>query len=429
VKAVAVMLGLVLGACVSPGGFVCETDQQCGGDGVCESTGFCSFDDDQCPSGRRYGEHAASGLASQCVGAASGRVVEIRAGSDHSCAREEEGGIWCWGRNEYGALGDGTFVDRNAPTRVLGIDDAVALAAGELHTCAIDDEGVVWCWGRNDRGQLGEGTNIDHNDAHMVIGLPMAAVEIGLGEYHSCARLQDGAVWCWGRNDRGQLGDGNTADSSSPVKTLSGGLALAVDGQHSCARTTEGVRCWGENRLGQLGVDSGGDPRDVLSPIAVAWLDPMAAIAAGGEHTCGLMSDGTVWCAGSNEYGQLGDGTEGKRTGPVQVSGLDDAVALSAGEWFNCARTTAGKIRCWGRSSRGELGNGARRDGAAPGAAVALQKDALVVSAGERHACAQTDDGCVWCWGSDEFGQLGAGGSGHRATPVRAQLGCWGAVP
>jgi len=241
-----------------------------------------------------------------------------------------------------------------------------------------------------------------------VVGLSNV-VELGLGEYHSCARDRDGHVWCWGDNTEGQLGDGTTDDSVVPVlvSRLSNAVRLAVDGHHSCAQRDDGeVMCWGSNQFGQLG---NGEQRDaVTAPLHLPWLDDASFIAAGGDHLCGLTSNHRVCCAGYNEYGQLGDGSRLDRSTPVPVQGLAGVTALVAGEWFSCARDSDGSARCWGRNVQGELGFAGGGSEARAGQRVGQLTHIVQLSAGERHACAQTSDGCVWCWGSNEYGQLGA---------------------
>ena len=233
------------------------------------------------------------------------------------------------------------LAERTAPTQTSSLGTAaVAIAAGPEHTCAILDDGTVSCWGRNYNGQLGDGTNTDITTDRNTptqtssLGTDRTAVAIGPGQYHTCALLDDGSVSCWGRNYDGQLGDGTNTNTRTPTQTSSLGgtaVAIAVGFHHTCALLDDGtVSCWGRNYNGQLGDGTTGRKK---SPTQTLSLGRTAvAIAAGIEHTCALLDDGSVSCWGRNNYGQLGDGTTGQRTAPTQTSSLGGtAVVITAG--------------------------------------------------------------------------------------------------
>lgn len=423
-------LAVCITACTSePPGFECTAAEQCtGGEaGACEITGYCSFASASCANGRRYGNYAAPHLRNQCVGdSSSGRFGETAAGSDHTCALEEGGDVWCWGRNDRGQLGDGTRSSIAMPVHVVGLLGVTVVAAGELHSCAIS-AGEVWCWGSNERGQLGDATNVDSPVPVRASSLD-DAVALGLGEYHSCAQTGGGDVWCWGANTEGQLGDGTTTDRNvpAPVSGVAEAKQLAVDGHHSCAQSRDGsVRCWGSNEFGQLGL--GSDAERYTTPQPIGWLTRARSIAAGGDHLCGLGIDRAVRCAGFNDHGQLGDGTRKDRRLPVTVAGLRGVDHIVAGEWFTCASQRGGhELRCWGRNEQGELGREGDDTEPRPGPPTQVGGRILHIAAGERHACAQTADGCLWCWGSNEYGQLARGdGDDDTAEPRPTRLSCW----
>ncbi|MGC9079924.1 MAG: RCC1 domain-containing protein, partial [Nanopusillaceae archaeon] len=193
------------------------------------------------------------------------------------------------------------------------------IAAGGSHTCALLSDGTVKCWGSNDDGQLGDGTNVYRHTPVIVQNLSNA-IAIAAGESHTCALLSDGTVWCWGYNAFGQLGYGTYfTDRYTPVKVqnLSNAIAIAAGGYHTCALLSDRtVWCWGSNYFGQLG---DGTREDRHTPVKVQNLSNVIAIAAGWYHTCALLYDGTVWCWGDNDDGQLGDGTNITRYTPVKV--------------------------------------------------------------------------------------------------------------
>ena len=192
------------------------------------------------------------------VPALPGSVISIAAGSAHMCALTTDGSIWCWGANFSGQLGDGTNVNRNTPVRVSGLLGGVLeIAAGSEHTCALTRGGALACWGANFAGQLGDGTTVKRNAPVMIVsGLSRPVTGIAAGSEHTCA-LVAGGVKCWGANFSGQLGDGTNVNRSTPVSVsgIAGGVSEVLAGSsHTCALSTSGAMvCWGANFSGQLG--------------------------------------------------------------------------------------------------------------------------------------------------------------------------------
>jgi alpha-tubulin suppressor-like RCC1 family protein len=225
------------------------------------------------------------------------------------------------------------------------------VAAGYRHTCALTGDGAVVCWGNGEYGTLGNGATTNSNAPVEVSGLASGVSAIDSGFYHACALTSDGRVTCWGNNERGQLGDGTTSNSSIPVEVdgLAGGVtAIAAGGGHTCAiGSDEGVKCWGNNEAGQLG---DGTTTDSGVPVDVADLaSGVSAIAAGAAHTCALTSFGGVMCWGADQLGQLGNGTDPGGFVPVNVSGLGSGVsAIAAGGVHSCALTNSRDVKCWG---------------------------------------------------------------------------------
>ena len=243
------------------------------------------------------------------------------------------------------------------------------------------------------------------------------------GDQHACALTSWGGVTCWGFNDTGQLGDGTTTSRNSPqgvVGLTAGVAAVAAGGGHSCALTTTGgVKCWGGNSAGQLG---DGTTTKRLSPVDVVGLSSgIASITAGYQHTCARTTAGGVKCWGLNDYGQLGDGTTTNRNTPVNVSGLASGIAsVSAGHQHGCALTSSGGGRCWGRGTLGQLGDGAGTSSSTPTFVTYYGSSGLAsISAGGNHTCGVTALGAANCWGLNQMGQLGDGTTvGGRLVPV-----------
>lgn len=354
------------------------------------------------------------------VGTPLNDVLQVAAGSGHTCVLTTGGGVKCWGANNRGQLGDGTTTARTTAVDVSGLSSEVsAITAGSSHTCALTEAGGVKCWGRNVDGRLGDGTTTDRWTAVDVIGLSSGVVAIAAGHFHTCALTNRGGAKCWGYNSRGQLGDGSTTDrlTAIDVNGLNSGVSAIVASQiHTCAITVGGgVKCWGGNSFGALG---DGTTADRLTPVDTIGLSSgISAIATGLTHTCALPTDGRVKCWGSNSFGQLGDGTTANRLTPLDVSGLSNRTsAIAADQAHTCALTTLGGVKCWGANFEGQLGDGTTMDRFAPVDASGLTSGVSAIEAGWYHTCALSTDGGVKCWGDNLFGQLGDGSLPYRST-------------
>ncbi len=354
--------------------------------------------------------------------AAADTAAKMAAGSGHTCALTAGGGVVCWGRNDYGQLGDGTTTYQPTPVAVSGLASGVtAIAAGNDHTCALTAGGGVVCWGFNGDGELGDGTTTDQWTPVAVSGLTSGVKAIAAGGWHTCAVTAADAVVCWGWNGYGQLGDGTTTDSLTPVAAsglASGVASVAAAGYHTCARTALGAAlCWGDNSVGQIG---DGTTTQRETPTGVSGLSSgVATIAAAGYHTCAVTSGGAALCWGWNDYGQLGDGTTTQREKPTAVSGLTSGVAsIAVGAYQSCALTSGGGVLCWGANWYGQLGDGTTTQRETPVAVSGLASGVASLTGGVYHTCAVTTAGAGTCWGSNIDGQLGDGTTTDRWTPT-----------
>jgi len=252
---------------------------------------------------------------------------ESTAGGFHSCALVYRVGVMCWGYNASGQLGNNSTTDSTTPVVISGLDVYLtAISAGGEHTCALGVSGGVVCWGNNGHGQLGDKSRVDRHIPVAVSGLSQGVAQIAAGGTHTCALTKEGAVKCWGWNEKGQLGDNSTVDRSTPVDVVGlgrGVKAIAAGGHHTCALTGGGgVKCWGYNESGQLG---DGSRTDRSTPVDVVGLSQgVSAIAAGLYHTCALGEMGWVKCWGLNNSGQVGNGEVGNTIlRPANVSGFE----------------------------------------------------------------------------------------------------------
>jgi alpha-tubulin suppressor-like RCC1 family protein len=276
-------------------------------------------------------------------------------------------GARCWGDNSAGELGDNTTTDRTTPVKVHGLTGVQEVTVGGRHSCALVHNGGAWCWGANGNGQLGDGTTTARHVPVAVQGLPHRVAQIAAGGSHTCALLVDGSVWCWGAGGKGQLGNGSTSDSAAPVAVtgLPGAVQITAGGNlsggdTSCALTSAGaVYCWGWNSAGQLG---NGSTTDSDVPVAVSGLSGgVTSIADNGGNACATLVSGQVDCWGDNSVDELGDGSAGgMSTTPVTVAGFSSlGTALGASNGASaCAVSLAGQAECWGWNTDGQLGDG-----------------------------------------------------------------------
>jgi alpha-tubulin suppressor-like RCC1 family protein len=295
-----------------------------------------------------------------------------------------------------------------------------ALALGAAHGCALEYDGSVWCWGKNDHGQLGDGTTDDKPAAvrvHLASDLPLPKIaQITAGANHTCGvEPGGGASWCWGDDSSGQLGHGGS-NPINPVPSqtqLGPSLTVVAGAHHTCgiANSSNTVWCWGLNDVGQLGSGSiGGSVNAPVPTVDKSGQLKANALGSGETHSCAIRTDGTLWCWGSDDAGELGDGSKGSPRGPVQVPVLGThAQKVAGGAHFSCALTDDGSVVCFGQNDRGQCGQKAGDPVVVP---TTVGFDAATsVAAGGAQACARRDTGSrLQCWGNDSAPmQLGLG--------------------
>ncbi len=319
------------------------------------------------------------------------------------------GQVFCWGVNDSGQLGNGTMTNSSTPVMVNGISDAVEVAVGALdgdpgrgHTCVRHATGTVSCWGFGSDGRLGDGLSTTRFEPGAPVSNLSNVAQIDSGGSHTCARLNDGTVRCWGSNADGQLGNGDVMRRDQlipvPVMDLNSVVHIALGKGHSCAVRNDGtVWCWGANYNGEV-TGAAADGNQIIAPRQKQniTIGAIVEVTGGLRHTCARNASGTTACWGYNFYSQFI---------PTTVS---DAIQLSAGGIHTCWRRTGmGAVYCAGDNSQSQLG----------GANPALVSSAFI-AAGHFHTCALTESGQAYCWGDNQYGQLGTGNTMDAPVPV-----------
>jgi alpha-tubulin suppressor-like RCC1 family protein len=404
----------------------------------------------------------------------------IATGAQHSCAIRSDGTTWCWGRNDFGQLGDGTTDDRTTPVMVQAPRGTTftAIAGGLDHTCAIDTARQVWCWGSNNLTQLGNTKVGAASKLPVMVQDVKAATQIASGDSHTCAVTETG-MQCWGSNNVGQIGNHSTNLSCPPVEpllTAAGAgpvVAIGASGNTTCAADATKMWCWGSDGNGQFGNGSPPDANAATKhdmPVASGFAN-VSQIAVGGSATCVIDTSHTIWCAGRGGRGELATGATADVTTPMPIAfnlpatslviggafacatddqarvwcwGGDDtnqlasaaidadqlepvvsdfgaALAISAGSGHVCALGHGGSLTCAGDDSRGQLGDRHRTTQGVPQGVPGLT-DVASIAGGTTSVCATKADHSVWCWANNDTGQLGDGSKTPRQTPTLAAL-------
>lgn len=298
----------------------------------------------------------------------AGKVKMMAAGGVHTCALLADARVQCWGTNDEGQLGDGTTTSSLAPVSVPNLQGVVHVSAGALHGCAVAGSGVVRCWGSRGPTSAAPGAP----DAGSGGG---AWRTVASGAGHSCAASFVG-VQCWGvgdgvgeRTHARQLTGPTEEEPDIPV-TFAAPTALAAGAAHACASFGGVPGCWGANFGGQLG-DGTTTLRPKITVVAVGDQDASAtAFAAGSAHTCMIRAPGHLHCFGLNDAGQLGPATEAEGADPAPSGWRGPGAnvrAVAAGADHTCALVEDGTVWCWGANEDGQLGDGTRASRATPG--------------------------------------------------------------
>lgn len=436
---------------------VCRYGEVCCGDGQLQHGEVC---DDAEGNSDAWGLHpkcntTCSGYAPHCgdgvVAAAEGELCDdssetgtcttdcrvvprVAGGGAHTCVLQHTGGVLCWGQDAMGAVGDGEDLEgaKVTPRQPIGLTKGIIrLAAGNSHTCAVSEKGDVLCWGWNGYGQLGNQTLENAHAPVAVSALAEPAVSIAAGRHHTCALLASGTVACWGDNTRGQLGqnvdvvDAASVEPRAVVGLNSQAKEICAGGFYTCALLRDGaVSCWGTLQESDA-EQPDTDPATVQKPAAVVTRPPVGqakGLSCGRWHRCVVTTAGDVYCWGySSDYGQLGGTSSAKTLAESVAVALErPAVAVAAGAEGTCALLDDGQVACWGSNNYGQIGAGidAETIHATPVATAGLNGSIVAVGGGYWHFCAIDSAGDVYCWGRDDEGQIGDGGGGDHSKAL-----------
>jgi alpha-tubulin suppressor-like RCC1 family protein len=303
---------------------------------------------------------------------------------------------------------------------------------GERHACILKNNGEVHCWGENDQGQLADGTNAASFLPKRIEGIP-PVTKLSSGRAHTCVETSESPAnaYCWGANDFGQIGNGDTKPVRTPVKVvLASGLEkVSSGGQHTCvALIDQSVYCWGNNQRGQLGVPKSMTPSGYsATPVEVMGLVQIERVYGGDEYSCARTASDTGYCWGANDFGQLGSGQNGTQLpesfAPVEVSGLVGISYFTPGGRHTCAQIDAVGARCWGANDYNQLNlsDDIPRTTPVPPEPLANGKTGIItqVETGDEHTCGVDEVGEVYCFGLNDTGQLGNGTLGGMTKAAR----------
>jgi alpha-tubulin suppressor-like RCC1 family protein len=330
--------------------------------------------------------------------------------------------LWNWGDNSYGKLGDNTVANKSNPVQtVAGGINWKQVECGSFDTAAIKTDGTLWIWGYNWIGAFGDNTITHRSSPVQTITYEKNWKQVSVG-YHIAAIKTDGTLWCWGQNQRGALGDNTEVDKSSPVQTVTCGTnwnQVSAGYLYTAAIKTDGTLwCWGENTAGQLGNNT---VSRRSSPVqTVAYGTNWKQVSTGYQSVAAIKTDGTLWCWGYGNYGNLGNNNGLPRSSPVQTVtfGTNWKQVSTVGS-HTAAIKTDGTLWTWGSNSYGQLGDNTIVSKSSPVQTVTYGTNWKQVSCGNNQITAIKTDGTLWCWGKNSYGKLGDNTTTNRSSPVQ----------
>jgi alpha-tubulin suppressor-like RCC1 family protein len=339
-----------------------------------------------------------SGLSTPVQVADIGGMVAVAGGDQHSLALKSDGTVWAWGNDGWGQLGNGTYARSTKPQQVPVLTGIVAIAAGSLHNLALKSDGTVWSWGFNYYGQVGNGTSGGNVLSPVNVNGLSGVTSVAAGGFTSYALKSDHTVWAWGYDGQGELGNGSSDENahSSPtkVRNLSTATAVGAGTEHALAVAGGNVYAWGDNQTSELGASTTTTCGAYTSPcstvpVKVPRFDGVKAVAGGSGYSLAIKMDGTAWGWGNDGYGELGNGQTqlyGGVTRPIQAK-VTHVVAIAAGASHSLWLRSDGTVWAAGSNYYGQIGDGTFND-ASPPVKLASPTGLSAIAAGHSHSLA-----------------------------------------
>jgi alpha-tubulin suppressor-like RCC1 family protein len=289
--------------------------------------------------------------------------ANVSTGLAHTCGVRTNGKLYCWGANWNGQLGNGSTNPSDVPLRIGTSEDWANVSTGQGHTCGVRTTGELYCWGSDNHGQVGDGGGFDPNSitSPKRIGTFEDWANVSAGAAYTCGVRKNGKLYCWGYDDRGQVGDGDATPAADAPRRIGAGedwARVSTGRSHSCGVRKDGrLYCWGWDEFGQVG-DGGSDTTAIKTPRRIGSHEDWATVDAADGHTCGVRTNGNLYCWGSNGAYKLGNGSGGDEDTPKRVGDFADWTTASAGGSYSCGIRHGGKLYCWGSDGNYQLGNG-----------------------------------------------------------------------
>ena len=337
-------------------------------------------------------------------------------------------GLWTWGWDAYGQLGNGTRTNYTSPIQIGSLTNWKSAIGGDKETIAIKTDGTLWAWGLDNYGQLGNGVATSGYSSPIQIGSLTNWKQVSCGGRGTVAPASagfvgaintDGTLWMWGKGDQGQLGDGTTGSSSSPkqIGLLNNWKQVECGHLYTMAIKLDGTMwAWGINGTGEL---ANNNIISYSSPIQIGSLTNWKQVSCGYQSAAAVKIDGTLWTWGQNLYGQLGNNTINYYSSPIQVGSLTNWKQVSIANGFTAAIKTDGTLWSWGYGGNGQLGNNTTISYSSPIQVGSLTNWKMIghIAAVSSSIVAIKTDGTLWAWGLNNYG-LG-NGSTKSSSPVQ----------
>ena len=343
----------------------------------------------------------------------------IDAGAYHICGIQTNGTLWCWGHNNYGQLGQGNTTDSSSPVKVGTDTDWDIVSSGYYFECALKTGNSLYCWGRNDDGELGIGSyNNKYTPTQVGTSTNWTLISAGVG--FACGE-NSGDLQCWGDNEKRQLGIETSEDNvniPTTVKTIDLNMISAGDSHNCIIDSDNNLFCMGYNYEWELGI---GENEYFYTPQEISYSKSVSHFSSGGRSSCLIDSDNHLYCFGESKDGKLGLGANTKAyyNTPQEVDNSNTWKDLSLNLKHSCGIQTDGSLYCWGDNSNYQLGIGSSTSQSSPVLVGDGTENWFDISTGSSHSCAIKGTGELNCWGYNNRHQVNSSSSTYIATPAK----------